>query len=688
MARQSDLLIELQRQLRLLDDAALSVLASPGLLRRARKDLETLSPSWTGEGDAIQVDLGTHRVVFDRRGPAQARCSCPARTACQHLLAAILYLAKVAPEPSDGAFSTAEKPGAATSAILHDQLMAFAPGALIKFAGKPALREALRIATKGDPAQITSDSAIAIRLAHPAVEFRYAGGGLEGFITDYRGRHRGRLVVAAVIAYQVAHGRAVPTIPGDEARSADADTATAHVASLRQTLIPKAVRLVCETIETGLAHLSESFVERFAALSTVAEGARLHRLSLALARLADGIDLQLERNAMADQAALFDDLARTYALASALCAPEAFSRIDLVGEVRSAYQEAPSLRLFCAGAFPWRTASGYVGVTVLFWSVDERRWLSVGESRPVGTIGFDPAASYREPGPWTGCNSPAAIAGKHLTLSRIGVNRPGRLSGSSTASAVVSGETAPDFGAFAYRRWNTIPAQSRSRDDGIGLAERDPHRDYVVLLPTRYGTRSFEPVSQDFIWPLRDEAGDTLLLRLRFSDLSAHAIARLEGASPSEIAGIVGQFEPSRLGRTVRPLALLTHNSESRVDNVFFDSAAKKSGFAQLTSRLHDVAAAAASRALAEQAAPRGLNTTEKLLDAFDAELLRMAERGTIAVGQSLAALAQQLAKLAEAGLTLEVAADSNSANPEQTASRLLGLRHCSRTARQLLHDL
>jgi putative membrane protein len=53
-----------------------------------------------------------------------------------------------------------------------------------------------------------------------------------------------------------------------------------------------------------------------------------------------------------------------------------------------------------------------------------------------------------------------------------------------------------------------------------------------------------------------------------------HAIARLESASPSEIAGIVGQVEPTRLGRSVRPLPLLTHNSERRVDNVFFDSTA------------------------------------------------------------------------------------------------------------------
>jgi hypothetical protein len=105
------------------------------------------------------------------------------------------------------------------------------------------------------------------------------------------------------------------------------------------------------------------------------------------------------------------------------------------------------------------------------------------------------------------------------------------------------------------------------------------------------------------------------------------------------------------------------------------------------TSQLREIISAP-SRTLVDEAGTEGaVDSTEKLLDAFDAEPLRLAERGTIAVGPNLPSLAQQLATLAEAGLTLDVAADGKPANPEETAGRLLGLRHCSRTARQLLRE-
>jgi hypothetical protein len=687
MAGQGDLLIELKRQLGLLDDGALSALASAGLLRRARKDLESATPSWNLDGDAIKVDLGAHQVVLDRRGPAHARCTCPAKTTCQHVLAASLYLAALPIDTTTGATDAGHVAPTEPPRSLHEELMAIAMPALIAFAGKPAVREALRIATEGEQARVAAEQPIVIRLAHPAVELRYAGGGLDAFITDYRGRHRNRLIVAALIAYQIAHGAPPPVIPGESPQPLAATGAvTDEVAALRQTLIAKVARLLCETVETGLAHLSAGFVERLAALGTLAEGARLHRLALALARIADAVDLQLERNALADSGRLLEELARTYALTEALRSPTSWGRIELVGEARSAYREIASLDLFCAGAFPWRTPSGYAGLTVLFWCAAERRWLSAGESRPLGTPGFTPASSYRGPGPWAGCDSPAAIAGRTVRLANASANRLGRLSGSAATRATVSSPpTVPDFTPVAMRNWSELARRSDAANDGIGLAERNPHRDYVVLLPTRYGTKSFDPVSQEFVWPLSDVAGEVLLLRLRFSEVSALAIERLEDMSPSDIAGIVGQVEFSRAGRTVRPLTLLTGMAERRVDCIFLDAAPTKSFVETLGSRLRDAIAAAVPKDFPDRDEAQSASASERLLNALDVELLKAAERGTIAAGAELVIIEQHLEKLGNAGLSTALRAPGGSAGAENSAVRLLQVRYCSQTLRQLM---
>ncbi len=103
------LLSALRRQLARLGDDDFAALAGAGLLRRARKDLASLSPTLAATDEAVTVNLGSHQVVLDARGPAHARCSCPART--QHILAACLFAVREA----RGAAPSAEE--AAGSAI-------------------------------------------------------------------------------------------------------------------------------------------------------------------------------------------------------------------------------------------------------------------------------------------------------------------------------------------------------------------------------------------------------------------------------------------------------------------------------------------------------------------------------------------------------------------------------------------
>lgn len=688
MARQSDLLSELQRQLRALDDAALSALASAGLLRRARKDLENITPTFDVKEDVAQVHIGAHQVNLDRRGPAQASCTCKAKTTCQHVISACLYLASVAV----GEQSTEDDKAASDTpeGALHAELMAYDVRALIEFAGKAVVREALRVIEASEPPEITVAAAICIRLSYPPMELRYAGGGLAAFVTDYRGRHRKRMIVAAVLAYQMSHGASLPTPPGASPIAAkEAHVTTEEVTELRQTLLPKVLRLVLECIEVGIAHVSDSFIERFASLATVAEGAKLHRLSLALNRLADLVELQLERNAQADASLLLDEAARTFALVVALASPHAPPRDELIGEARTTYTETTSLELYCVGAHPWRTSSGYIGITVLFWCPAESRWLSFSESRPVGTAGFSPSLRYRAAGPWKGSDSPAALVGRWLRLTRPALNRSGRLSASAdTVAEVGVAERLHDFGPAAIRRWDAIVARRGGRLAAAGLAQANPHDGFIVLLPTRFGAKSFDAVDQEFLWPIIDEADETLLLRLPFSEVSAHAIERLEAMPTGDIVGIVGRLERSRHGRTVQPLATMTANPDRPVDCIFFDDAREQSAIASITTTLRDTLSSALSRSTAATADLRPVTATDSRLNALDAELLKAAERGTAALA-GFASIDGALLRLRDSGLMLcERAIEGGQTySPLLAAENLLRLRFQCQVARQLIAE-
>ncbi|HEV3116502.1 MAG TPA: SWIM zinc finger family protein, partial [Gemmataceae bacterium] len=92
MAGEDSLLAQIHTALLHFDDDALAALANKGLVRRARKDLETVTPLVVGPAEGclrVQIDDCTIDLAVS---PAQSKCTCPATGVCRHILAAILFV--------------------------------------------------------------------------------------------------------------------------------------------------------------------------------------------------------------------------------------------------------------------------------------------------------------------------------------------------------------------------------------------------------------------------------------------------------------------------------------------------------------------------------------------------------------------------------------------------------------------
>ncbi len=88
------LLTRLRGVLAAFDDDALSGLANKGLVRRARKDLETIRPKLLEPAEAterLRVEVGD-AVAELALLPAQSRCTCPSSGICRHILAALIFI--------------------------------------------------------------------------------------------------------------------------------------------------------------------------------------------------------------------------------------------------------------------------------------------------------------------------------------------------------------------------------------------------------------------------------------------------------------------------------------------------------------------------------------------------------------------------------------------------------------------
>jgi hypothetical protein len=566
MAGKDDLLNKITALVASFDDASWEALASKGLLRRARKDLEKGAAVAIREqsADAIQIDVPPFVVSMTAAGPGSATCSCPAPGICQHILAAGLYLQGAATE-------IPEKKVTATSDSIHDEVLLLTSQRLKDWVGSVEYRKAVDLFEKNAlPPVIEYTDTVVVRLMPSAIEVRYVpGGGLDGLILPKQnGRRAG---VAAILALRQSLGF---EIPASVAQQSLVDTT--GTPRTKKEILDSACSVLEDAVSVGLSHASEMLVSRLVTLAVSAQGAHMPRVSLALKTIADEVESILEREARADEARLLLLIGRVYALMDAIRAGSDNRSVELAGTARGQYIEVPELELSGIGAYTWQTGSGYVGLTLIFWAKQTSEFLTWSYARPE-IQRADARARFFGEGPWDGAQSPKQVSTANLKLRHARRTANGRLSGSTKTSALVLSPVKPetlDFGERQFARWNELENHVASKQP-LGLRESNPLDMIAVLQPRRFGERSFDSINQTFCWDVYDEFDRSLTLTLPFRDWTKESIKVLEQLSPP--ADQTWQFvvKASLQDREllVEPVSILrAENSESPVFHLAFDS--------------------------------------------------------------------------------------------------------------------
>jgi hypothetical protein len=652
------------------DEESFVALANRGLFRRAQKDLEKLAIEVTEEkADELTVSFGEHRIRFDARGPGHATCSCPASGVCQHILSAALGLQLLASERPRAANPTELRDALAP---LRDALLAMTAAELTAHAGKAGYRWAWQyVHDMNDEEAITigGEQHLVIAFQRPRMTWRYMGGGVDALIADIEIKQLEKYRVAAVLAFKRAHGVELSAPePTAKIRSEALDLGMDHrlhasaaesLNESRQRFRDSAKQLLAESTELGLAHLSQGIHERFATLAVWAQGAEYYRLASLLRRIADHVEMLLERAGGADEHRLLDEMSFAFAILGALdeAAERNLAPSHLVGQARSRYEAAGSLELWGLGARAWRSASGYLGLTMIFWSPTDETFLSCTDARPESLRGFNPIARYKAAGPWSGLGAPAQTVGRRLVLTGAQVNAEGRLSAVESTTATLLPDDPPGWIAERLKPWTSWDALVKARGEMRRslLAEPRPMRDWVVLCPAKFGSAKFDEAAQRMRWPLFDADDQSLIAELAFDDYTSHAIGRIEncnaGANDNNLI-IVARVRPGSNPLVVEPLSfvLRNHTIGRAVDAFYFDAPPSSGMVSKWMERL--------SRGLSNRplskATPIEQSRIPSVLAQTRHELQRQAERGvaTDQHRQWLAKLAALQANTASSGLS------------------------------------
>jgi hypothetical protein len=643
MAGEDPLLERVRAAVAPFDDEALAALANKGLVRRARKDLETVKASLVGpHGELLRFEVEGCTVDLSA-APAQSKCSCPAGGVCRHILVAIMHLRAAAPPPAAAPASATEKAPQA-----GEEVLAVEDEALTKWAGKPLLRKALQALAAGFTAEFEEGTPLVMRFPRWNVVCRWMpGGGLAGMVCSCHAREPCAHRVAAVLAYQAARGKR--QIEAEES----ALEASAGAPRTREEVLASVGAVLREAVLLGLSRLSRAAEERLRTLAVSAHGVDLPRLERVLRALADEVALYLARDAQAASAGLLGTASRIEALRRALAQPTP----ALVGQHRSHYEKVGDLELVGMGARQWRTRSGYSGLTVYFWDRSARAWATWTEARPLGVGGFDPAARYTQDGPWSGCTSPAESSRSAVRLLNSWRNRVGRLSARPATRALVTGPAGPLQVPGFVRRWGDL-IERAVRLFGGGLQGRGEMDDLVPLAPHAWGPAQFDSIRQELVRPVFDADGRALPLVLPHTPQTAGAVEALERHDASATRGLLGMLRLHAGQLAVEPIALY---EDKKVYNLTLDGVAGSQ--------------------VAVSPTPAASEEDEEPSETEEEEV-----HTATALGLLLTRMAERLEALAEAGLLS--APETGSLRDLAAQADSLGLVACARPLARLAEQL
>jgi hypothetical protein len=595
-----------------LDVTALEALGSRGLLRRAQKDLERGVEIRVARvtDTTLHLQLGEYEVTIPAAGPAAATCSCPAGGVCQHILGALLHLRGEASADVE----------VVASESVRQQLMDISPEQLEEWAGTSRFNAGVKQARQS-AVEIIREPTTRIRLAGLNADVHFVpNAGLDGMIVSGGRNDEHQSVVAAVIAFQRADGRA-----GSIAAAVSTLEASDGAPRTREEILASCELLLEETLSNGLSRLSTSNQQRWATLAVSALGVNLPRLALRLRDMGDEVALVMSRDARSDLARMLAKMGEMHALCAALRVGDD-PRSDLVGLHRTRYDEVGNLELLGAAAWPWKTQSGHEGLTTLFWEPSRARWSSWTESRPSHqSADFKPMARYGQPGPWEGAESPRRLVRSTFRLMNARQNPNHRLSGSAKSRALVTGPSALlERGPAAVDDWTEL-ARLSAVSVQIGLMESNPLDAIFAVKPTEWGERGFDVVKQVFRWRLLDTAQRTLMLEVAFDAYTQTVIQYLENASADSVDGalIIGRVQHTSRGLSLHPFAI--HPQSGDAVQLYFGS--------QKLVAVTDIDSSATDELTFEveedvEAAVVTSSAVGRVLDELDDALLALAEAG------------------------------------------------------------
>lgn len=544
----SEKLNELRELIQKLDQDYLIGLSNKGIVKRAAKDLEGVSPTVSIIEDGVKIILDDAECTYIMP-PSSFSCTCPSRNVCRHLIAGLLYLMAhpeiigaeteegLPPQKTEMKESEKEKDPEEDSSQQslegndrHPEILHFPLEKIRKCMKKRQYQEFLVEAEKGKFPEIIDSSIITVRLPKENITVKL----LEPLENSTCTCHKKELCehkAEAILWYQIKAGK-VSLEDLQEPKQQDL-----QILEEWREVGQKIQTFLADTLQNGLVRESTEEADSCDQMALLCHNRNLPALELEFRGLAEDYRQYLQRSNQFQMRAWLARFCRMYEDAEILRNGTYRQISEIAGEYKAAYHDAEKMVLYAVAQQKFLTKSGYDGITTWFLRVPEMDWYTFTHAVPVFYEDSGQSARHAEKfvAPWgLGC-SLEDLPGTEIFLANPKISEEHRISSSESIKGQIvrsrqiyslaeNGSSYPYFYSnFAKMAEDCLLSSSFGENDA-----KIPARELVFVCAARADSQTYDSVRQCYQRRLFDTAGRSVLVELPFTKKNEKNIDILE----------------------------------------------------------------------------------------------------------------------------------------------------------------
>ncbi len=349
------------------DDEYLTALTNKGIVKRAYKDLEGLTPAIEQGEDSVTAMFDDVTVTL-KESLGDSTCTCPSRSICKHIITAVLYIN----QNSEDSSTDSTQPVVVTNI---EEILAMDDAPLLKLLGATATKSLYADVAHGRLPQIDEGNFISVELAD-GNKVR-----LLTPITDSVCSCKSSDICkhkAVAILYYKAYKGVLELKKEDDPKQAQIDIdAVSHFAQRIQEEI-------CHIMTVGLSRISHSIVEHCEKLSLSSHNVGLARHENLFREISAMLESYFLRDVHFSESMLLKKLSYTFELAEKIAVEKDMDKLaELMGTFRDEYIDMKAMSFIPLGDRYIETMSGYAGNAYYFLDEESCKVYSYSDLRPT-----------------------------------------------------------------------------------------------------------------------------------------------------------------------------------------------------------------------------------------------------------------------------------------------------------------